>query len=87
MNLLERYDRYIERIAKSGSRVSGIWTIYIVVLPFFVPIPFIPAIFNTIGWVGPFALLSKTLVIALLIIGLLISGSRFVHYSKHRNLK
>ncbi len=85
MKYLIVYDKYIASIAKSGSRVSGISSIYIIILPYFVPIFIVPALFEVFGWVGPVGLACKTAIIFLLVVGLFVSGFRFIYYANRRD--
>ena len=85
MKYLIAYDKYIASIAARGSRASGIGSIYIVILPYFIPILLFPALFDVFGWVGPVGFACQIAIIFLLVTGLLVSGFRFIYYAKWRD--
>jgi len=84
MNLWKRYDRYLERTAKSGTRVSGIGRVHLILVPFFAAIVLVVSVFDAFGLHGPVATPFEGVVCVALLVGLFYSGFRFIYWSSRR---
>jgi hypothetical protein len=75
------YDAALKRLAESGTRLSRLGLIHVILWPFVLAIMLTQAVFNALGWVGVIGWSLRLAISVFLLLALLYSGFRFVHYS------
>lgn len=84
MRYLKMYDNYLKRLAESGGRLSGAWSVNLVCLPYLVAALFVSGLFHASG--GGVVGYVLTIAISLcLLVGCFWAGFRFIYHSSRRN--
>ncbi len=81
MRYLLAYEAALKRLAESSTRLSRLGLIHVIVWPFVLAIVIIQAAFDAFGWAGAVGWTLRLSISTLLLVALLYSGFRFVHYS------
>ena len=81
MRYMLAYEAALKRLAESGTRLSRLGLIHVILWPFVLAIIIIQAVFDAFGWAGVVGWTLRLSISALLLVALFYSGFRFVHYS------
>ena len=85
MRYLQAYNLYLKRLAEYGAEKPGLASvgfgpILLVTVPYYVAIIVVMATFPALGWTGPIGFALKISICLALLVGLVYSGFRVVHY-------
>jgi hypothetical protein len=87
MRYLLAYEGALKRLAESGTRLSRLGLIHVILWPFVLAIVIIQAVFDAFGWAGVVSWTLRLVISTLLLVALFYSGLRFVYYSSRADTK